>query len=222
MIHEDKLNIAAAKATMAIIDSLPAPEECSHEFTPGFKSKMQRTIRRAKHPVIYNLPKQVACFIIAVIIISSTWLTVDADARTTFFAWIREKYESFIEYRFVGKPSLGHDNYELTWLPDGYTEIDRLSTGDGCTVIYSNNIDLIHFAYSNGTDATSLFIGEFSEDIQTIQLENAYAEFYQSRDNNGTNTIVWMSENKDTLFSITASLPKHLMIKLCENVQKNS
>ena len=90
MIHKDKLSASAAKATMAIIDSLPAPGECSHEFTPRFQKKMQRTIRRAKHPIIYNIPKRVACFIIAAIIIGSTWLTVDADARTEIFAWIRE------------------------------------------------------------------------------------------------------------------------------------
>lgn len=224
MIHKDKLSASAAKATMAIIDSLPAPGECSHEFTPRFQKKMQRTIRRAKHPIIYNIPKRVACFIIAAIIIGSTWLTVDADARTEIFAWIREKYEEFIEYRFVGKPSSEKEktDYELTWLPDGYTEIDRLITEDGCTIIYSHDVSLIQFVYSTGADADSLFIGDFNGEVQTIQIGEFIADFYQAQNNSQSSTVVWMSAQKDTLFSITTSLPKDIIIELCKSVQKVS
>lgn len=224
MIHKDKLSASAAKATMAIIDSLPAPGECSHEFTPRFQKKMQRTIRRAKHPIIYNIPKRVACFIIAAIIIGSTWLTVDADARTEIFAWIREKYEEFIEYRFVGKPSSEKEktDYELTWLPDGYTEIDRLITEDGCTIIYSHDVSLIQFVYSTGADADSLFVGDFNGEVQTIQIGEFIDDFYQAQNNSQSSTVVWMSAQKDTLFSITTSLPKDIIIELCKSVQKIS
>lgn len=224
MIHKDKLSASAAKATMAIIDSLPAPGECSHEFTPRFQKKMQRTIRRAKHPIIYNIPKRVACFIIAAIIIGSTWLTVDADARTEIFAWIREKYEEFIEYRFVGKHSSEKEktDYELTWLPDGYTEIDRLVTEDGCTIIYSHDVSLIQFVYSTGADADSLFVGDFNGEVQTIQIGEFIADFYQAQNNSQSSTVVWMSAQKDTLFSITTSLPKNIIIELCKSVQKIS
>lgn len=224
MIHKDKLSASAAKATMAIIDSLPAPGECSHEFTPRFQKKMQRTIRRAKHPIIYNIPRRVACFIIAAIIIGSTWLTVDADARTEIFAWIREKYEEFIEYRFVGKPSSEKEktDYELTWLPDGYTEIDRLITEDGCTIIYSHDVSLIQFVYSTGADADSLFVGDFNGEVQTIQIGEFIADFYQAQNNSQSSTVVWLSAQKDTLFSITTSLPKDIIIELCKSVQKIS
>ena len=224
MIHKDKLSASAAKATMAIIDSLPAPGECSHEFTPRFQKKMQRTIRRAKHPIIYNIPRRVACFIIAAIIIGSTWLTVDADARTEIFAWIREKYEEFIEYRFVGKPSSEKEktDYELTWLPDGYTENDRLITEDGCTIIYSHDVSLIQFVYSTGADADSLFVGDFNGEVQTIQIGEFIADFYQAQNNSQSSTVVWMSAQKDTLFSITTSLPKDIIIELCKSVQKIS
>ena len=92
------LKKAAAEADQAIRDSLPAPAECKHEFSPSFQRKMRRTFRKAKHPVIYKLPKYAACFILAVALASGTWLTVDAEARAAFFAWVREQYESFVEY----------------------------------------------------------------------------------------------------------------------------
>ena len=98
MISEEMLKKAAAEADQAIRDSLPAPAECEHEFSQSFQRKMRRTFRKAKHPVIYKLPKYAACFVLAVALASGTWLTVDAEARTAFFAWVREQYESFVEY----------------------------------------------------------------------------------------------------------------------------
>ena len=103
MISEEMLKKAAAEADQAIRDSLPAPAECEHEFSPSFQRKMRRTFRKAKHPVIYKLPKYAACFVLAVALASGTWLTVDVEARAAFFAWVREQYEAFVEYRFIGE-----------------------------------------------------------------------------------------------------------------------
>ena len=55
MISEEMLKKAAAEAEQAIRDSLPAPAECEHEFSPSFQRKMRRTFRKAKHPIIYKL-----------------------------------------------------------------------------------------------------------------------------------------------------------------------
>ena len=100
MISEEMLKKAAAEADQAIRDSLPAPAECEHEFSPSFQRKMRRTFRKAKHP---KLPKYAACFVLAVALASGTWLTVDVEARAAFFAWVREQYEAFVEYRFIGE-----------------------------------------------------------------------------------------------------------------------
>ena len=100
MINEEILKKAAIEADRAIRDSLPAPEECKHIFSPEFHKKMRRVFRRAKHPIIYKLPKQVACFVLAVILISGTWLTVDAEARDAFVGWVKELYNTYFVYRF--------------------------------------------------------------------------------------------------------------------------
>lgn len=85
MISDEMLKKATAEADQAIRDSLPAPAECEHEFSPSFQRKMRRTFRKAKYPVIYKLPKYAACFVLVVVLASSTWLTVDAEARAAFF-----------------------------------------------------------------------------------------------------------------------------------------
>ncbi|MSS91487.1 hypothetical protein FYJ45_25640 [Eisenbergiella tayi] len=86
MISEEMLKKAAAEADRVIRDSLPAPRECKHEFSSSFQKKMRRTLRKANHPMIYKLPKRVACFVLAAILGTGTWVTVDAGARDIFTA----------------------------------------------------------------------------------------------------------------------------------------
>ena len=140
MISDEMLKKATAEADQAIRDSLPAPAECEHEFSPSFQRKMRRTFRKAKYPVIYKLLKYAACFVLVVVLASSTWLTVDAEARAAFFAWVREQYETFIEYRFVGDTTQNDKSkqYELTQLPDGFFETNRMESKGNAVVIYQN------------------------------------------------------------------------------------
>lgn len=56
MISEEMIKNAATEADQAIRDSLPAPAECEHEFSPLFQRKMCQAFRMVKHPVIYKLP----------------------------------------------------------------------------------------------------------------------------------------------------------------------
>lgn len=103
MIREDMLKEAAAEADRAIRDALPAPAECKHEFPLAFQRKMRRIFRKARHPGYYKLLKFAAGFVLTAVLAGSAWLTVDAKARAAFSAWMRERHETFAEYRFSGK-----------------------------------------------------------------------------------------------------------------------
>ena len=41
MLSEELLKQAAEELALALIDSLPEPEECQHQFSEKFESKMQ-------------------------------------------------------------------------------------------------------------------------------------------------------------------------------------
>lgn len=225
MSSEEMLKKAAAEADQAIRDSLPAPEECVHEFSELFQKQMRRIFRRTKHPILYRLPKQVACFMLAVIIASSSWLAVDAEARAAFFEWVREQYEAFVEYRFIGDVPAENEikEYELSWLPTGFSEVSRLEAEGNSVIVYqdlSNNI--IQFSYSQGDDSISLFVQDESSEIQTVQVGNVVAEFYRSNDPDSANVLTWASEDGDMMFCITSTFSEDTMIKLAEGVQKKS
>lgn len=183
---------------------------------------MRRTFRKAKYPVIYKLPKYAACFVLVVVLASSTWLTVDAEARAAFFAWVREQYETFIEYRFVGDTTQNDKSkqYELTQLPDGFFETNRMESKGNAVVIYQNGSGkIIQFTYSQGDDSISLFLESNTSDVQIVRIGNIDAEFYLSSDPDISNGLVWQSEDRNTFFCITSTLPQEVMLRLAESVQ---
>ena len=223
MISKEMLKKAAAEADQAIRDSLPAPAKCEHEFSPLFQRKMRRTFRKAKHPVIYKLPKYAACFVLAVALASGTWLTVDVEARAAFFAWVREQYEAFVEYRFIGEAPQENTivKYELTWLPEGFSFQKEQDLDGGMYLTYANDSgQRIIFSYLRGDDATSLFITSDYAETRSIQIGNICADFYQANEEASSNMLVWTSEEDDLAFYIMADLSEDTMIKLAEGVQK--
>ena len=223
MISEEMLKKSAAEADQAIRDSLPTPAECEHEFSPLFQRKMRRIFRRSKHAAIYKLPRYVACFVLAAVFASSTWLTVNAEARATFFAWVCEQYEAFIEYRFIGEPSQEIEivEYELTWLPEGYLETEsHILAGSFITVYRCESGQIIQFSYSQSEDATSLFVKTNYSKIIPINLGNVVADYYQAEDESEANALAWMSEDGETMFCITAYEPKDVLAKMAGSVTK--
>ena len=202
MISEEMLKKAAAEADQAIRDSLPAPAECEHEFSPSFQRKMRRTFRKAKHPIIYKLPKYAACFVLALTLASGTWLTVDAEARAAFFAWVREQYEAFVEYRFIGEAPQENTTveYELTWLPEGFSLQSEQDLDGGTYLTYTNDSgQRITFSYSHGDNATSLFVASDYTEVKSVQVGNIKADFYQAGEEASANVLVWLSEEDTCL-----------------------
>lgn len=225
MISEEMLKKAAAEADQAIRNSLPAPADYKHEFSPSFQRKMRRIFRKANHPVFYQLPKYAACFVLVVALAGGTWLTVDVEARAAFFAWVREKYEAFVEYRFIGEAPQESEivDYELAWLPEGFSFQKEQSLGNSSYLTYANDSgQRILFSYLQGDDATSLFMMADYTEVQSVQIGNVKADFYQASQETSPNGLVWVSEEENMCFCITASLPKDTILKLAEGVQKNN
>ena len=222
MITDEMLRIAASEADQAIRNSLPPPEDCDHQFSPRFERKMKRVIRRGRHPVAYKVLHRAACFLIVATMVGASWLTVDAQARGTFFAWVRQQYESFVEYRFEG---LAPDeemtvSFAPTWLPEGYEETKAQSVGGTSSKTYGiRDCQAIHFMYSPGADAASLFVVSEQMTIEKVFVGTQEADFYQDADPQNANVLVWHSESGDILFCISAPLPRNEMVKIAESIE---
>lgn len=220
MITEEMLKAAAVEADLAIRNSLPSPEACVHCFSRRFERQMERVVQRARHPAAHKLLRRAACFFLAASLSCGSWLAVDAEARSAFFAWVRYQCESFAEYRFTGSAP-DEDAvaiYEPAWIPDGYEKMKQETLGGTSTCIYTNSSgDMISFLHCQGADATSLFLVTESAP-ESVTVGGLPADYYAAGDGDVSNALVWLSETGDVMFCITAPLPKETLIQIAESV----
>lgn len=159
--------------------------------------------RMVKHLVIYKLPRYAACFVLAAALASGTWLTANAEARTAFFAWMREQYEAFVEYKFTGEASQENESadYELTWLPEGFSLQKEQNLDGGTYLTYTDDSgQRIIFSCLKGDDAASLFVTSDYTEVQSTQVGDICADFYQADGEASSNMFVWSSAENDLVF----------------------
>ena len=226
MISEERLRQAAGAAVLALADSLPAPEECQHEFSPGFEQRMRKVLRRGNHPTVYRRLRRAACFLLAILLSGSVWLTVDTEAREVVFGWISERVEGAYHYFFHGDGTSQKQVvvYALSKIPewyrkedvfeaDNYTETTYVETGTG------RRLSLGWLHPSTETATPELFFLTGGMEQEQAQVNGRAAEFYRDDTGNMANAIVWRDEERDTLLYISGYFDKKFLIGLAQNVK---
>lgn len=231
MIPIEMLKAAATEADRVIRESLPAPEECRHEFSRPFQKKMRRIFRKAKHPVLYKLVRSAACLALAVILTGGAWLTVDAEAREAFLRWVKGTYSTYAVYHFEGTDSGAQTSegqtpeeqispeYSLTWIPDGYTEWATNTIGNCICETYVNESgELLKFNYQPSVDSSYWFIDTSTSTQQRVYVGDVPADFYLSNSPDVGSSIVWTSPDGETAFYLSGFFSKEELIDMAENV----
>lgn len=219
-LTDDLLRAAAVDVRNAMLDALPALEECSHTFSQQFERKMQKLIRRQKTG--YRLLRQVAAVFLALLVGSGVWLMVDTEARAAFLQWVQTVYENSIVYRFFGnapaEPELA--NYRPTWLPEGYMETDTIIMDSQLLVEYRNTEkNVIYFQCFPMDESTqSEFILNGVTPSDAITVNGMYGIFYQPEDPAQPNELLWFDEESGIAFNPSGYLGKSTMLGIVENV----
>lgn len=225
VLSDEALKQAAASVRRAMLDSLPSPEECEHEFSPAFRDKMKKLI--AKYDLRRSFRKTVqraAMFALAVLIGVSGWLTVDAQAREAFFSWVREVYEEHVVYRFFGEPAAeGLPAYRITWLPEGYKEVDVYSDEERYNVFYQNGDDIMsafvfEYFFVQDSSLMELHFDEASYIHKAIDLKDTTADFYLALNPDETNDLVWIDKDSNIAFSLNGFIEESVMLHIAESI----
>ena len=163
---------------------------------------------------------KVAVIILAVLIGGSAWLAVDTEARASFFGWVKEVYEELFIYHFEdGRTSNeGKNNYYLTWIPEGYTQILEDSVGNTSSVIYMNDEgEILKFYYASPPDETFWQIESTNTAVEKVTVDGCTADILISDDAAIGNTIVWMTADNAGFF-ISGFFTAEDLIRLAESV----
>ena len=163
---------------------------------------------------------KVAVIILAVLIGGSAWLAVDTEARASFFGWVKEVYEELFIYHFEdGRTSNeGKNNYYLTWIPEGYTQILEDSVGNTSSVIYMNDEgEILKFYYASPPDETFWQIESTNTAVEKVTVDGCTADILISDDAAIGNTIVWITSDNAGFF-ISGFFTAEDLIRLAEGV----
>ena len=219
------LKAALQEAYFMELEEIPSEEKLSEDealtFSSAFERKMKRLIRRADHPIRYRIAQAAACLLLAALLSGCTVLAVSPEARAAFVGWVREVYEGWFVYHYIGKEQAVPENVVFcpTWMPDGYELIVEPENRAHMIAIYENpEEDIILFNCYMNTESMNLQIGEDTQLIDTY-VSNISADLYIDNTSGAVNHLVWEDENKQRIFWITSTLDGETMVKIAESVE---
>ena len=149
-----------------------------HVFSTEFEKSIVRLKRRTERPLFYRFLRAVASVLLALLFAGSAWLAVDAEARTAFIGWIKDFYGTYFVYKYDDSPleSKASVNYQLTWLPTGYTEFLTDEMNGEMLIVYANEAgQLLKFKYIDSPDAMSWWIDASNVTRKQVAVEGNLA-----------------------------------------------
>lgn len=225
ILSDEALQQAAASVRQSLLDSLPPPFQCEHEFSDTFQAKMKRMIARYNlRRTVCQAARRVAAVFLAALIGAGVWLAVDAEARAAFSSWVREVYEEHIVYRFFGEPAAKElPAYRITWLPDGYEEVDIFDSGETYNVLYQKGDDLMSafifdYRFVQSGTLSVMEIDNASYIHKIIDMNGVQADFYEALIPNETNNLIWVDEDVVVVFELNGFLDESVMMHIAESI----
>lgn len=221
MITDEMISKAAEEANQMLLNSLPCSDSFKHKFSAKFERKIRHQISKANHPKIYRFLKQVAGFILVILLGGTALLTLSNDARAAFVDWIKEQYGTLFLYQFIGE-TLNPDglkSYELGAIPEGYSEIDKQhSELDGFAIYMNENRDILQFVYSGDYENVAIYINHVDYEKTKIYVNEYEADLYLSNNPDNSHAIVWIDTEQNIAFLISGFLDFDTLINLAENI----
>ena len=237
MLTDVVLREAAAEAERFLLSIVPEEGE-PHVFSKRFERKMQKLIRRANHPVRYQVLRAAAAVVIAIATLFGTVMAVSPETRAAVVGWLKETFSIYTHYSndhmnidnnlpANGSQSDGDNpeeqmrhEYCLPVIPEGYWEVDTIDRLDGRMYIYANNADyILCFVYTYGAENGSLFVDTKNYEQYSAYIHGSRADIYIPLSDDETSVIIWQ-DPQGVLFEIYAKADQTELIELAEGVSK--
>lgn len=221
MISDEMLCIAAGEYEQALLSSLPEIGECHHAFSPKFEKKMRHLCHKVKYASAYSVTKRVACAIIAIVLCGSMLLMLNTEVRAAVIGWIREAYNSFTAYFFVGDTNEDpvSQSYDFETVPEGYIFADRMDTDSGTTILYMSEAGrFLDLSYEFNIDKNTFFFKPEDHIHTQENVDGKTMDIYLSKKPEYNSTIIWNVDGK-IIFQINANCDKDGLIALSRNVR---
>lgn len=177
--------------------------------------------RSRARPLWKKTLRSAACLLLACTLGFFTLMAASPIVRAAVVQWVQEWYETHIVYRFQGEPASEEmPEYQITELPEGFGETNRIESVGYLRVSYRNQqgeqIDLICSRMDSGK-ATS--VSTVNMEVSEVQVNGHPGQFYHSLDPNQSSAIMWADEHSNIMFSVDAFGEKLDILHMSESVE---
>ena len=226
MLTDVILKEATAEAERFRLSLVPEDGE-PHVFSKRFERKMRKLIRRANHPIRYQVMRTAAAVALAIVTLFGAVMAVSPEARAAVIGWVKETFGIYTHYSSDGVNTTDGKNasvkyeYRLSAIPEGYLELAVEDMPSGKTYLYMNDTgNILQFSYIYGAQNSSLFVKAEDYEQHTGFVNNLPADIYIALKDNETSVIVWQDSQEGVIFEIFAMSDQAGLVTLAETIVK--
>ena len=208
-----------------------ASGELAFEPTPRYQRQMAEMVkdplkweRRRARPLWKNVAQKAAVILLVFSLSLGSLMAVSPTVRAAVVGWVTEWYETQVVYRFSGEQLSGEmPQYEITNLPEGYVEDERVDWPTYISIIYrkanDENAPWIYLRYVYMQQGTVNNIGTEGADIIPVTVNGIEGQLYLARNpDESDSTITWIDPDKNIAFIVDAALDADSILHIAESV----
>ena len=208
-----------------------ASGELAFEPTPRYQRQMAAMVknplkweRRRARPLWKNVAQKAAVILLVFSLSLGSLMAVSPTVRAAVVRWVTEWYETHVVYRFSGEQLSGEmPKYEITNLPEGYVEDERVDWPTYISIIYrkanDENAPWIYLRYVYMQQGTVNNIGTEGADIIPVTVNGIEGQLYLARNpDESDSTITCIDPDKNIAFIVDAALDADSILHIAESV----
>lgn len=195
--------------------------------SPRFQRQMndmlvnpQRWAKRRVRPLWKKCVQTAAAILLVCSLSLGTLVAVSPAVRAAVIHWATEWYETHILYRYSGEQISGElPKYEITALPEGYVETERIEMPEYFRASYENaQGQWLWFSYSFMQQGSALDILTEGMEVRDITVNGFDGQIFLSLDPKNDNTLTWIDPDANLQFTVDAFLDESTLLHIAESV----
>ena len=195
--------------------------------SPRFRRQMnamltnpQRWAKRRVRPLWKRYVQTAAAILLVCSLSLGTLMAVSPSVRAAVMNWVTEWYETHILYRYSGEQISGElPRYEITALPGGYAETERIEIPSALYVTYENvEGRRLYFDYIYMQQGSALDIVTEGVEVRDITVNGLEGQIFLSLDPKNDNTLTWIDPSANLQFTVDAFLNESDILHIAESV----
>lgn len=178
--------------------------------------------RKRARPIWKSALQKVAMILLVFTLSLGSLMAVSPTVRAAVVRWVTEWYETHIVYRYSGEQIIGEmPQYEITDLPEGYIEDERVNWPSYVSVVYQNKdtgktiyLDCTYMQQGSASDYVTDGV-----EVVPVTVNGLSGQLFLTDDwENKWNTITWIDAERNLQFEIGANVNRDVILHMAESV----